>query len=156
MSLRAAVRGLCYLAADTWGALWRFMCPLPTRSLEQHLTDLASGDGDVARTSAAPAPEARPSSAEPPTPAGAGHPNPAQIHADALFQTRAAIWATRDGCLTHYPHRCPGDCPQAGRHDGSLGELCECRGCEAQRPATPQEMHADALTRALLQDRNPK
>lgn len=49
----------------------------------------------------------------------------------SLFQTRSAIWATRDGCLDHYPHRCPKECPNAGRHDSALATfgLCECVDC---------------------------
>ncbi len=46
-----------------------------------------------------------------------------------VFELIAAVWETRDACPTHYPHRCPTACPNAGQHNESLGKLCECRAC---------------------------
>ena len=47
----------------------------------------------------------------------------------AMTALRDKIWATRDACIEHYPMDCPLGCKNAGKHDGSLGELCECREC---------------------------
>ena len=39
------------------------------------------------------------------------------------------VCTTRDACFGHYPSACPQGCANAGKHDGSIGELCECREC---------------------------
>lgn len=48
-----------------------------------------------------------------------------------LWDFRRRVWATRDGCITHYPRRCQPDCPNTGKHDAGLAELgaCECHQC---------------------------
>ena len=48
---------------------------------------------------------------------------------EAMTELRNKIWSTRDACLGHYPMACPADCANAGKHDSSLGKLCECREC---------------------------
>lgn len=48
---------------------------------------------------------------------------------EAMMGLKRKVWATRDACVGHYPMACPADCANAGKHDGSLGELCECRDC---------------------------
>lgn len=60
-----------------------------------------------------------------------------EIPIEGMFALRNAIWRTRDACTTHYPHRCPTDCPSAGQHNNELSArgLCECRGCQERLQA---------------------
>lgn len=48
---------------------------------------------------------------------------------EAVTELSRKVWATRDACFEHYPRACPADCVNAGKHDGSIGRLCECREC---------------------------
>jgi hypothetical protein len=51
------------------------------------------------------------------------------MNIEEVFALRGKIWATRDACAQHIPRRCPAGCPNAGIHDETLNELCECREC---------------------------
>ena len=56
--------------------------------------------------------------------------NPYSI--EAMHDMRTRVWATRDGCMDHYPRHCPPDCPNAGKHDAGLADeygACECHQC---------------------------